>query len=414
MRKIASTEGPEEAEDQPQSLRCEKSLSGEQQHEMIPLREASSRQRLLSLADVLSRMRNSKAPFRNARGSAAKRADHHTVLVNSATDTAWAQPDPALARLTHVFHQEWHGIRAASGYAPGQKIAITADRQLASSDLQRVVAECAVRQTDAIVFQGFSGNSEDLIRLIRREFGRSIRLYCVWHGSTSQFHFNHELDRFARLIELRAKGVLDGVGCVKPQMHLLSPHIHVQTVLNYPPRIAPENNSRAEIRRAALIPTPNNWWKNFYSNLFVAANSPRLDAVYVTSAFARKEHLPIRARVVNIGPLRRPGLFRIIRRIDVMLNVTLSECQPMSALEGIAHGVPCLTGPLSLGTLDEHPYQRLVQVAGTGSLGDLSRALDRLLEMRERHPAELAQMLKNYSSMLCAEASRRYLEFTQS
>jgi glycosyltransferase involved in cell wall biosynthesis len=115
--------------------------------------------------------------------------------------------------------------------------------------------------------------------------------------------------------------------------------------------------------------------------------------------------------VVVTGALARSELFRLIQRMDVLLNVTLSECQPMTALEGLAHGVPCLTGPLSLGALDDHPYQQLVQVPGTVSLGDLTDAMERVLSLRAADPAGLTQMLEDYSVRLRAEATRRYLEF---
>ncbi len=380
---------------------------------------AARRQGLLSLADELARLRPPRTPTPAKKPAAPKGKTPHgapvqNVLVDSSFDVTWAHVEPRLDGLTHVFHQEWHGIRAASGYAPGHKIAISADRQLSAQDMQRAVEAIDKLRTRAVVFQGFSPNAHELMLMLRRVFGDSLRLYCVWHGSTSQFHYDFELDTFTKVLELRAQGLLDGVACVKPEMCLLSPHIYQQVLLNFAPRVEQGPRQQgSDDSRAAFVPTPNNWWKNFYSNVFVAASSTMLDTVYVTSPFAGKQQIPLRNRIVNVGSLHRPELFRLISQSRVVLNITLSECQPMTAVEGLAHGVPCLTGPLSLGSLDTHPYQKLVQVVGTGSLGEMRTAMENVLELQQRSPAELSQMIEDYSRTLRAEAVNRYLEFIQ-
>ncbi|MBU8896544.1 class I SAM-dependent methyltransferase [Corallococcus sp. M34] len=377
------------------------------------------RQRMSTLADALVRVRTEVAEAPTRLTPAEPPAPAHAptqdgVVIDALMDTQWAHAEPRLSRLVHVFHQEWHGIRAAAGYAPGRKVAITADRPLTESDLRRVAEACERFGSRAVLFHGFSPNALEVARMLRHVFGHAVRLYCAWHGSTTQFHFDVEVKTFSQLLELRADGTLDGLACVKPEMSLLSPLIHPRTLLNLPPRIAPEaRRYRTPSTRAAFVPTPANWWKNFFTNVFVAATSSRLDTVFVTNPFHSNPVMPVRASVVNAGRLDRAALFRLIGEVDVLFNVTLTECQPMTALEGLAHGVACLTGPLSLGALDSHPYQRLVQVTGTGSLGEMSTALERLLVLRERSPDEYAQTLDDYIRVLCSEAVHRYLEFTQ-
>jgi hypothetical protein len=379
---------------------------------------ATRRQSLQSLADELARLRSAhrqqeRPPSRVPEAHSTERG-LEGVLVDAPLDTRWAHPEPRMARCSHVFHQEWSGIRAAAGFAPGHKVAITADRPLTPAEHRRVIEACAANQSRTVIFQGFSSNMAELIPLMRRTLGGSVRLVAVWHGSTTQFHFPAEIEGFTQLLAMRRQGLLDGLACVKPEMYALSELVFPQTLLNLPPHVAEAGRlSSLSPKRAALLPLPNNWWKNFQTNLLVAGASARLSRVYVTAPHEAREELPLRAEVVNVGRLQRSELFRLIREVDVLLNVTLTECQPMSALEGLAFGVPCLTGALSLGELDAHPYQRLVQVAGTGALVEIQRALERVLELRERAPRELEQMLQDYIRTLNAEALRRYLEFTQ-
>ncbi|MFP2960475.1 methyltransferase [Myxococcus sp. 1LA] len=385
----------------------------------VELKRSERRQRLLSLSDELVRLRaEPPEAARTPVAPPASRYGHDTVaenvVVDAPLDTTWAHVDPRLSRVVHIFHQEWYGIRAASGYAPGHKIGITANRTLTATDHRRIVETCETLGARSIIFQGFSPNALEVMHMLRRVFGSAIRLCCVWHGSTAQFHFDFELETFSRLLTLREQGLLDAVACVKPEMHLMSPLLFQKVLLNLPPRIAREDQRhRAPLTRAAFVPTPNNWWKNFYSNVFVAASLPGMERVFVTSPFTARQELPLRASVINVGHLNRSELFNLIRETDVVLNVTLAECQPMTALEGLAHGVACLTGPLTLGTLDEHPFQRLVQIAGTGSLGQIRSALERVVGLRERSPEEYAQMLEDYTQTLCDEAINHYLEFAQ-
>ncbi|QDE84252.1 class I SAM-dependent methyltransferase [Myxococcus xanthus] len=385
----------------------------------VELKRSERRQRLLSLSDELVRLR--AEPVVTARApvdTPAPRYGHDTVaeavVVDAPLDTTWAHVDPRLSRVVHLFHQEWYGIRAASGYAPGHKIGITANRALTAADHQRIAETCERLGARSIIFQGFSPNALEVMHMLRRVFGSTLKLCCVWHGSTAQFHFDFELETFSRLLALREQGLLDAVACVKPEMHLMSPLLFQKVLLNLPPRVAPaDQRHRASPTRAAFVPTPNNWWKNFYSNVFVAASLPGMERVFVTSPFSARPELPLKASVINVGPLNRSELFNLIRETDVVLNVTLAECQPMTALEGLTHGVACLTGPLTLGALDEHPFQRLVQVAGTGSLGQIRSALERVVGLRERSPEEYAQMLEDYTQTLCAQAINHYLEFAQ-
>jgi hypothetical protein len=100
--------------------------------------------------------------------------------------------------------------------------------------------------------------------------------------------------------------------------------------------------------------------------------------------------------------------------VDVVLNASLSECQPMTALEGLALRVPCITGPLGLGPLDEHPFQQLTQIARVDSVGAVRDATERVLELQESSPQRLREMMDSYESLLCTEAIDRYEEFIHS
>ena len=362
---------------------------------------------LSALAADLVKLRGSPAPDPQPVPAAAAPS---ALVWDSADDTRWAADDARFARVLHVFHQEWHGIRAAASYAPGHKLAIPNERPLHPEEHAELLQGLASRQIAAVIVHGYSLAADALVTNLRA--AAPLPIFAVWHGNTAQLHSDYEVEIFALLLSRRAGGALDGLACVKADLHLVSGSAFPKTLLNLPPH-GPDLSPpapRAAASGIAFLPVPNDWRKNFYSNLLAARLVPRIREVVVTTGF---RPLPGPA-LPRIRRLRRPDreqVFRVMRGADLILNATLSECQPMTALEGLALGTPCLTGPLSLGALDRHPYQRLAQVAGVDSLREVRDAIERILDARERPGGELQAMMLDYSSALTQEALQRYGEF---
>jgi SAM-dependent methyltransferase len=380
-------------------------------------RRAYRRRRLARLADELGSIRAAQATENFAivaggddsfRPAPVRRP---AVLWNEPVDTRWAHGDSRFARVVHVFHQEWHGIRASAGYLPGLKLAITCQRRLTADELRWAIDGCAERLARTVLFHGYSDNADELAFLLRDTFGGSVKLYAVWLGNTAQLHLDFESDSFMRLLQRRRKKVLDGLACVKPDMHLISDAIFNKALLSVPPVIGDGSvRVREWLSGAAFIPVPNDWRKNFYTNLFAARRVERLRDIFVTTRF-RDVPDSSRARVVRFSHPERAQVFRLMRDSDVILNASLSECYPMTALEGLSLGTPCLTGPLSLGELDAHPFQKLCQVRAVDSVREVKESIDRVLDIRERHARELEEMMADYSLRLTTEALQRHGEF---
>lgn len=374
------------------------------------------RQRLFALAEDLAALRNRTVKPSRVSEPPPARAPLPGVLINAPLDTTWAHGVPGLAGVIHVFHQQWHGIRAAAGYSPGRKLAITTERPLSSQELRQAVEFCANSSSPAVIVHSFSDNAHAFIVALRKALRRSVRILGVWHGSAAQFHYQHEYETFANFIELRSEGLINGVACVKPDMHLVSGNIFPKTLLNLPPRVEPRMiRPLGAQSNAALIPTPNDWRKNFHTNLYACMAAPHIRQVYVTAQFHPPQGLELAAKPVHrLQSLGRSELFELMRKMDVVLNASLSECQPMTALEGLALRVPCITGPLGLGRLDEHPLQQLTQIARVDSVGAVRDAIERVLELQESSPQKLREMMDSYESLLCSEAVHRYEEFIHS
>ncbi|MBZ4401336.1 class I SAM-dependent methyltransferase [Myxococcus sp. AS-1-15] len=374
------------------------------------------RQRLQALSDDLARLRASRVAFPDAPTAYVPPTSHPGFILNAPLDTRWSAVMPRFGKLMHVFHQEWHGIRAAAGYMPGQKLAITCERTLDERELRASLELVERSGCDTVILHAFSPNARDFAVLLRRTLGSSVRILALWHGSSAQFHFTQELDYFSQLVDLKRSGVFDAVATVKPGMHLLSPDVFPQTVINLPPRLTDAERTAPTRRmtRAALIPTPNDWRKNFYTNLFACQASTRIDDIYVTASYVMPESLQGPRRVHHVARPSRAEMFDLVRRCDIIMNASLSECQPMTGLEALALRIPCIHGALSMGALDSHPYQRLTQIAGVDSVEVVAAALEQLVSMRERAPEELVGMMADYERTVTLEAVRVLEAFVQS
>jgi SAM-dependent methyltransferase/glycosyltransferase involved in cell wall biosynthesis len=376
------------------------------------LRQQSVRHRELgTVADVLATIRFEQrrdAP-RASKPSAAAPPGTDPVLWNVPLDTAWANVDPRFARVVHVVHQEWHGIRASAGYSPGHKLAIVADRPMSAADHRRAIEHIVAADAEAVVLHGYSDNAEALVKLLRRALGRESRIVAAWHGSTAQFHVEFERRCFERLMRLLHDRVLDGLACVKPGMDRLSDLIFPQVLLCMPPRPREPRQPRESISGEVLVPVPNDWRKNFYTNFYAAACAKRVRTVHVTTDFVPVA-LTRRPRVVRWARPGREQVLRLMHGCDAVLNASLSECQPMTLLEGAVVGTPCLTGPLALAEFADHPFARVAQVPHVDNVVSVARALDGVLDLRERSPRELAEMMSDYVARVTALAIQRYGE----
>jgi hypothetical protein len=370
-------------------------------------RQLNQRQRSLErLSDDLRALREAidEEPARPAhRGGHLAR---ESLARNLPFDTQYSQIDARFDDVVHVFHHGWHGIRAAAGYLPGQKLVIPADREMTTEEIRSAITVLSTMR--AAVFHGFSRHAENLVKLARRR-GLETRLFVVWHGSSSQFHSLAEYSTFSRLLSLKRHGDVTGIGCVKPGLPMLSPHLHQQVLINVPPRTDIRATGKPD--GTVLVPVRNNFWKNFHTNVYAAANHPRVRAVFVTSEFIKQRAMPTRAAVKELPEPPRAELLRHMAQSNLVLNVTLTDCQPMTALEALAVGVPCLTGVLELPELSRHEYQRLVTVPGADLLGQISDGITRVFDAMNADLAGFRTMLADYQRGLLKSAHQGWGEF---
>jgi len=375
---------------------------------------AERRRRLDALADAAAKVRvrsGTAKVLQKYVSSEAHSVGDTGIEVSAPLDTRWAQDDPRFARVLHLCHREWFGIRAASGFSPGRKAAVTSSRRLRTDEMRQAVSVVEDGLIERVVLHGYSENFTILARLLREIFGKELGIAAVWHGSTAQFHFDEEHARFALLVELVNEGTIDWLGSVKPGLFDLSKAVFPRTLINFPPRLEVSPPAPQGSTGRAFVPMPNDWRKNFYTNLYAAGGSSLIREVIVSAEFSLREALPLAAKVTRIPRPSRQQVFRLMTESEVILNASLSECQPMVALESATVHTPCITCRLGISELDGHPYQELAQVDAVDSIPAVRHAAEALVRLRRTDREGLNQMMDDYVRTVLAAASDSWRDF---
>jgi len=335
------------------------------------------------------------------------------VAYDLSRDTAWAHKDTRFDRVLHVFFEETAGPRSAAGYLPGHKLCLPMSRSLEKPDYGYILEKCASDKINTIVLHTIWRGTREAIKVLRREIS-PVRVLAVWHGNTAQFVEEMVRRTFADLLRLKQDGLIDNVATVKAGLELLSGDIYKMPMYNLPPKVEVSRGGVTGAHKSVLIPLRDIWRKNFYTNMYAAGCLDELEAIYTNVLFVKPKEIEIKPEIRYYGKLGmspKDEMFEFFTKVDAVMNVTLSECQPMVFLESLAYRVPCLTGPIQLDHLDGHPYRKLTEVDRADSLTDVSKALRKLLHLRWERNDELLDMMEEYDGMLCSAAISNYVAF---
>jgi hypothetical protein len=333
-----------------------------------------------------------------------------TLLFNSERDIAFAHQDRRFDNVLHVMHSDWHGIRSASACLPGHKMAISHEGGLNGEFFRHAIGLIVARRIRTVCLQGLSANAFDLAETLRSDFGSSLRIVAVTHVTAAQFENFFEIQMQKRLFDTLQRGIIDRIGSVKPHFHRAFPLYWPRTIFNPAPDIARFRAGQHD-PEAVFVPVENTWRKNLYSNILGACSLSELRHVFAVNRPTGLELLADISKLRLSGYLRGMNLYAFMGSVAALLNVTLAECQPMTQLEALAMGTPCLTGPLALPGFATHPMTRLTEVHRLDAPDAIADALRELLLERRRDPKGFVAMLDDYLDRRNAACFSSYLEF---
>ncbi|WCM29070.1 hypothetical protein NDN01_09325 [Sphingomonas sp. QA11] len=321
-------------------------------------------------------------------------------------DVRYAQHDSRLGNVLHIFHREWHGIRAAAGSLPGRKLVIP-EVTLSEALLNVLALQIQDENPYRIIFHGFSANMASLIRWLH-DAGLTDRLFAVFHGSPAQWWNEVERKFVFEMIDMAQNGYFSGIHIMKNGMELPNAPLFKPLIYNVSPKHGMKQEAmRKSDRVAAFVPGWNNWIKNVFGSAYGASLSEYVDEVW---AFASGLELPfpMQEKLIILKPTNREETFERYLASRVTLNVSLIDCHPMVNVEAQSLGRPCVRSDLYLDQYEDHDYVKLVSVGHNNSPYEIRKTVEKVLDMPHK---EIQDMVLDYQGKIDALALDRYAEF---
>lgn len=246
-------------------------------------------------------------------------------------------------------HPEWRGIRRSlENHCSSQYLLedhVTPETALAHADF---LVEKGAKK---LVYGALPLSYSHLIRCIHQRHPK-IEQFITWHGSYLQSNEDYNWESFKGALCLCREGSVKRLGFVKKGMEKLVSRLDIEAVFysNFVDQI-PSTSSVPEaggphLGLWAIAPI---WRKNPYAMLAGAAMIPNA-CLHVRGQDERvrefAELFSIRLSS-NASPLEMSEVEAEMKRMHLNLYITMSECSPMTPLESLSAGVPCLLGPNS-------------------------------------------------------------------
>ena len=334
----------------------------------------------------------------------------HGFLFNTASDTARAHSHPDLDQVLHIFDVYWHGIRSATACLPGHKVAISHKYFPDSDALTYLYGYIARHKISRVCYQGFSENALAIAKLLRHEFGSTLSQYVVTHVSPAQFQNHFEMAMIREMLNGLKSGTFQKLGSVKPRFSGVVPAFWPKTLLN----LAPNIGSLPLLRNSdsVLIPVENNWRKNLYTNVLAGIHCEQITKVQVVNWPNEIGNIAGIEKLEWLPFMRPPQMLAQLASCAAILHASLIECQPMTQLEGLAVGTPCITARLGVrAEIDQHPLSQLCEVEFADDVGALSQTLTNICRFWHHDAAGLTAMIDDQLALRKRLSMQSYLEF---
>lgn len=199
-----------------------------------------------------------------------------------------------------------------------------------------------------IVFSALAIGWDDLIKKLK-ENDESIKIKILWHGSNAMNMYDYDFAVFNQAIKLLNEKYIISIGFVKKSMYEMYKKLgyNVEFVANNVTlnKIKPKKQNNNEIK-IGIYASGDRWVKNFYNQLAAASliENAIIDVIPLSTRV--KEFSEI-LKCYVMGESKNLSRDKMIERIaqnDINLYASFVDCAPLTPLESLEMGVPCITG----------------------------------------------------------------------
>ncbi|MBO5477513.1 MAG: glycosyltransferase [Clostridia bacterium] len=215
------------------------------------------------------------------------------------------------------------------------------------------IAECIVKSNvSQVMFASIALGWKELAEEIKLR-NKDIKIKFSWHGSHAMLVQRNETYFLYNILELLDRKIADSVAFVKESMAEFykqkgyNSYFLPNTLKDLKVAENTVNIKEKGKINIGLYSAGNRWEKNTFNQLSAISmiENAVVDILPVTDLvkeFANMMNINIKDE--SLGYLKREELLARMKQNDVNLYVTFTECSPVTPLESLELGVPCITG----------------------------------------------------------------------
>lgn len=247
-------------------------------------------------------------------------------------------------KIIAIVSPNFRGVRSAT------KEMVT-DLYEASEIYSRAKAKSVARKIllykpQKVLISGYA-LGHDMLAEELKKLNPNLRIFLLVHSAFIWFDlYPSENLTFEHFFELAKSGVIEKIGFCKRDLaeHFKSYGIDTYFVMN---RFENENYQFKKLTKNKInigIFGQNHFHRNITNQVIGALMLP--DArVHVNEV---SQHFFIdKKRIVEHGILPKPEFLKLYNTIDINLYISLTDCFPMTVIESMQHGIPCLVSDTS-------------------------------------------------------------------
>jgi len=212
-----------------------------------------------------------------------------------------------------------------------------------ASEVAKIVASYDPQK---ILVSGYAKGHDLLIREIKKEMP-SVRIFVLIHSAFMWFDaYPAENVIFENFIRMSEEGVIEKVGFCKRDLaeFFHDKGINTYFVMN---RFYPEKHTLRKLNKERIqigVWGKNDWHRNIL-NQTIAATMIKNSEIHVNEV---GNHFFLENEKINVyGILPKEDFLKLFSQMDINLYISLTECFPMTVIESMQYGIPCLVSDTS-------------------------------------------------------------------
>lgn len=253
-----------------------------------------------------------------------------------------------------ISHPEWIGVGNVA--KDNFECNLQLREQYTEKEAKKMAHVIVSEHKKLIIFNGFAAGWEWIAQEIKR-LDETITIKILWHGSNALLCEDYDFNVFTKILKLTKDKVIDEIGFVKKSMYdfykekgISSSFVMNSITIENKEKYMKNQKNSSKIK-VGLYASGDRWVKNTYNQIAAVSllKNAELNCIplgYKLRELARIYDLEVTGQENN---LPREQLLQRIAANDINMYVTFTECAPLTPLESLELGVPCITG-------DNHHY----------------------------------------------------------